>query len=258
MEIIFLCDKIYTLKEITIIVNEAAKKELTTLENTSLVLPGVSFQIYPLEMGNGSSLVEILYSDENNNTHTIKDETGIDTTLTASLDGYDVPIKEQKDFYEDNARIGDSVVNSKTNSNGVIRVGYVYKLQAVGSYNYVKNYSGLNNTQKMIADKLISEGYYKSEADALEAAKREVKNDIEQIANRYHAWENPVGIDNPYDNEKYWGLAEYIAYQQKSLLMRTTPVVKEYAEIKLEDAETMFEKKKNIVASDEDIFKYIE
>lgn len=225
-------------------------------KNISHVLPGVQFQIYPLEFGNGSSLVEILYSDANNGTHIIKDETGIDTTLTTSTDGYSPQGKEESDFYEDNAKAGQMVVNSKTNANGVIRVGYVYKLQAVGAYNYVKNYDSLNNTQKMVADRLISEGYYKNETDALEAAKREVKATIEAIANKYHAWENPVGINNPYDDKKYWGLAEYVAASSQYMLVRDTSTIKEYAEIGIDDAETMFEKKKDIVASDENIFKY--
>lgn len=225
-------------------------------KNTSHVLPGVQFQIYPLEFGNGSSLVEILYSDENNGTHIIKDETGIDTTLTTSTDGYDTSSDEKMKFYSQNARTGQMVVNSKTNANGVIRVGYVYKLQAVGAYNYVKNYDSLNNTQKMVADRLISEGYYKNEADALEAAKREVKATIEAIANRYHAWENPVEINNPYDDKQYWGITQYVDALRTDMLIRDTPTIKEYAEIGLNDAETMFEKKKDIVASDENIFKY--
>ena len=224
-------------------------------ENTSHVLPGVQFQIYPLEFGNGSILVEILYSDENNGTHIIKDETGIDTTLTTSTDGYSPQGKEESDFYEDNAKAGQMVVNSKTNANGVIRVGYVYKLQAVGAYNYIKNYDSLNNTQKMVADRLISEGYYKNETDALEAAKREVKTTIEAISNKYHAWENPVGINNPYDDKQYWGLSDYIAHEQRNVLIRNTTIT-EYAEIGLNEAETMFEKKKDIVATDENILKY--
>lgn len=226
------------------------------LKNTSHVLSGVQFQIYPLEFGNGSSLVEILYSDENNGTHIIKDETGIDTTLTTSTDGYDTSSDEKMKFYSQNARTGQMVVNSKTNANGVIRVGYVYKLQAVGAYNYIKNYDSLNNTQKMVADRLISEGYYKNETDALEAAKREVKATIEAIANRYHAWENPVGINNPYDDKQYWGITQYVDALRTDMLIRDTSTIKEYAEIGINDAETMFEKKKNIVASDENIFKY--
>ena len=40
------------------------------------------------------------------------------------------------------------------------------------------------------------------------------------------------------------------------MLKRDTSTIKEYAEIGLNDAETMFEKKKDIVASDENMFKY--
>ncbi|WP_370805990.1 hypothetical protein [Eubacterium ventriosum] len=171
-------------------------------EDTSLILPGVQFQAYPTDIGNGSSLIEVLYEDENGDMHTIKDESGIDTTLTESLDGYLPQSDNETEFYKKFARKGNAVVSTKTNSNGVIRIGYVYKLMAVGNYSYVKNYNNLTAVQKKRADELINnQGYYTDETSALAAAKKEVTEQLENVRNKYEAWENPIGINNPYDEK---------------------------------------------------------
>ena len=47
-----------------------------------------------------------------------------------------------------------------------------------------------------------------------------------------------------------------MAASSQYMLVRDTSTIKKYAEIGIDDAETMFEKKKDIVASDENIFKY--
>lgn len=229
------------------------------LEDTSLILPGVQFQAYPTDIGNGSSLIEVLYEDENGDMHTIKDESGIDTTLTDASDDYefDRTNKKQTDFFTGLARKGNAVVNTKTNSNGVIRIGYVYKLMAVGNYSYIKNYNNLTAVQKKRADELINnQGYYTDETSALAAAKKEVTEQLENIKNDYKAWENPVDIDNPYDEKVYWNLAAYIKnmpYEFTNYLSRTKTINK-YAELKLDDAETIYTKNKGIVASNKDIF----
>ena len=229
------------------------------LEDTSLILPGVQFQAYPTDIGNGSSLIEVLYEDENGDMHTIKDESGIDSTLTDASDDYefDRTNKKQTDFFTGLARKGNAVVNTKTNSNGVIRIGYVYKLMAVGNYSYIKNYNNLTAVQKKRADELINnQGYYTDETSALAAAKKEVTEQLENIKNDYKAWENPVDIDNPYDEKVYWNLAAYIKNMPDEFTnyLSRTKTINKYAELKLDDAETIYTKNKGIVASNKDIF----
>ena len=226
--------------------------------DTSLILPGVQFQAYPTDIGNGSSLIEVLYEDENGDMHTIKDESGIDTTLTESLDGYSPQTDDERTFYKERAKVGNAVVNTKTNSNGVIRIGYVYKLMAIGNYSYVKNYNNLTAVQKKRADELINDqGYYTDETSALAAAKKEVTEQLENVRNKYKAWENPIGINNPYDEKEYWNLARYIDRlgidQTIAWLTREKEITK-YAEIKPEDAENVYSKTSGIIASNTDIF----
>ncbi|MFR1492994.1 MAG: hypothetical protein ACLSS7_05535 [Eubacterium ventriosum] len=228
-------------------------------KDTSLILPGVQFQAYPTDIGNGSSLIEVLYEDENGDMHTIKDESGIDTTLTDASDDYefDRTNKKQTDFFTGLARKGNAVVNTKTNSNGVIRIGYVYKLMAVGNYSYIKNYNNLTAVQKKRADELINnQGYFTDETSALAAAKKEVTEQLENIKNDYKAWENPVDIDNPYDEKVYWNLAAYIKNMPDEFTnyLSRTKTINKCAELKLDDAETIYTKNKGIVASNKDIF----
>lgn len=228
------------------------------LEDTSLILPGVQFQAYPTDIGNGSSLIEVLYEDENGDMHTIKDESGIDTTLTESLDGYSPQSDNETEFYKKFARKGNAVVSTKTNSNGVIRIGYVYKLMAIGNYSYVKNYNNLTAVQKKRADELINnQGYYTDETSALAAAKKEVTDQLINVSNKYTAWENPEGINNPYDDKEYWNLAKYIDRigmdATEKWLSREKTITK-YAEIKPEDSEKVYSKTEGIVASDTEIF----
>lgn len=227
-------------------------------KDTSLILPGVQFQAYPTDIGNGSSLIEVLYEDENGDMHTIKDESGIDTTLTESLDGYSPQSDNETEFYKKFARKGNAVVSTKTNSNGVIRIGYVYKLMAIGNYSYVKNYNNLTAVQKKRADELINnQGYYTDETSALAAAKKEVTDQLINVSNKYTAWENPEGINNPYDDKKYWNLAKYIDRigmdATEKWLSREKTITK-YAEIKPEDSEKVYSKTEGIVASDTEIF----
>lgn len=227
-------------------------------KDTSLILPGVQFQAYPTNIGNGSSLIEVLYEDENGDMHTIKDESGIDTTLTVSLDGFSPQDDKQNLFYKKFARKGNAVVSTKTNSNGVIRIGYVYKLMAVGNYSYVKNYNNLTAVQKKRADELINnQGYYTDETSALAAAKKEVTDQLINVSNKYTAWENPEGINNPYDDKEYWNLAKYIDWigtdATEKWLSREKTITK-YAEIKPEDSEKVYSKTEGIVASDTEIF----
>ena len=227
-------------------------------KDTSLILPGVQFQAYPTDIGNGSSLIEVLYEDENGDMHTIKDESGIDTTLTESLDGYSPQSDNETKFYKKFARKGNAVVSTKTNSNGVIRIGYVYKLMAIGNYSYVKNYNNLTAVQKKRADELINnQGYYTDETSALAAAKKEVTDQLINVSNKYTAWENPEGINNPYDDKKYWNLAKYIDRigmdATEKWLSREKTITK-YAEIKPEDSEKVYSKTEGIVASDTEIF----
>ena len=227
-------------------------------KDTSLILPGVQFQAYPTDIGNGSSLIEVLYEDENGDMHTIKDESGIDTTLTESLDGYSPQSDNETEFYKKFARKGNAVVSTKTNSNGVIRIGYVYKLMAIGNYSYVKNYNNLTAVQKKRADELINnQGYYTDETSALAAAKKEVTDQLINVSNKYTAWENPEGINNPYDDKEYWNLAKYIDRigmdATEKWLSREKTITK-YAEIKPEDSEKVYSKTEGIVASDTEIF----
>lgn len=229
-------------------------------EDTSLILPGVQFQAYPTDIGNGSSLIEVLYEDENGDMHTIKDESGIDTTLTDASDDYDFDKMntDQTNFYNSLARKGNAVVSTKTNSNGVIRIGYVYKLMAVGNYSYVKNYNNLTAVQKNRADELINnQGYYTDETSALAAAKKEVTEQLENVRNKYKAWENPENINNPYDEKEYWNLATYIdkwtIEPTKNWLSREKEITK-YAEIKPEEAQNVYKKNSGIVASNTEIF----
>ena len=229
-------------------------------ENTDYILPGVQFQAYPSELGNGSTLTEIVYEDENGQMHSIKDENGIDTTLTDASDDYtfDKTNKEHRDFYGDWARKGASVVNTKTNANGVIRIGYVYKLRAVGNYSYVKDYNNLNSIQKAKADDLINnKGYYRDEASAYAAAKKEVTDQLENVNNKYKVWEYAEGIENPYDNKVYWDFARYILELGSdatiSTLTRTITITK-YAEINKNDAQKVYAKHNDIVASDNEFF----
>lgn len=229
-------------------------------KDTSLILPGVQFQAYPTDIGNGSSLIEVLYEDENGDMHTIKDESGIDTTLTDASDDYDFDKMntDQTNFYNSFARKGNAVVSTKTNSNGVIRIGYVYKLMAVGNYSYVKNYNNLTAVQKKRADELINnQGYYTDETSALAAAKKEVTEQLENVRNKYKAWENPENINNPYDEKEYWNLATYIdkwtIEPTKNWLSREKEITK-YAEIKPEEAQNVYKKNSGIVASNTEIF----
>lgn len=227
-------------------------------KDTSLILPGVQFQAYPTDIGNGSSLIEVLYEDENGDMHTIKDESGIDTTLTESLDGYSPQSDNETEFYKKFARKGNAVVSTKTNSNGVIRIGYVYKLMAIGNYSYVKNYNNLTAVQKKRADELINnQGYYTDETSALAAAKKEVTDQLINVSNKYTAWENPEGINNPYDDKEYWNLAKYIDRigmdATEKWLSREKTITK-YAEINPEDSEKVYSKTEGIVASDTEIF----
>lgn len=227
-------------------------------KDTRLILPGVQFQAYPTDIGNGSSLIEVLYEDENGDMHTIKDESGIDTTLTESLDGYSPQSDNETEFYKKFARKGNAVVSTKTNSNGVIRIGYVYKLMAIGNYSYVKNYNNLTAVQKKRADELINnQGYYTDETSALAAAKKEVTDQLINVSNKYTAWENPEGINNPYDDKEYWNLAKYIDRigmdATEKWLSREKTITK-YAEIKPEDSEKVYSKTEGIVASDTEIF----
>ena len=82
---------------------------------------------------------------------------------------------------------------------------------AVGNYSYVKNYNNLTAVQKKRADELINnQGYYTDETSALAAAKKEVTEQLENVRNKYEAWENPIGINNPYDEKEYWNIAKYV------------------------------------------------
>ena len=229
-------------------------------ENTDYILPGVQFQAYPSELGNGSTLTEIVYEDENGQMHSIKDENGIDTTLTDASDDYtfDRTSDDQVKFYKDWSKKGMSVVNTKTNANGVIRIGYVYKLRAVGNYSYVKDYNNLNSIQKAKADDLMNnKGYYRNETSALAAAKNEVIDQLKDIKNTYKVWEYAEGIENPYDAKIYWNLARYISeigiQATTSTLTRTRTITK-YAEINKADAQKVYAKHNDIVASDNEFF----
>jgi hypothetical protein len=44
----------------------------------------------------------------------------------------------------------------------------------------------------------------------LAAAKKEVTDQLIDVSNKYTAWENPEGINNPYDDKEYWNIAKYV------------------------------------------------
>ena len=128
---------------------------------------------------------------------------------------------------------------------------------AVGNYSYIKNYNNLTAVQKKRADELINnQGYFTDETSALAAAKKEVTEQLENIKNDYKAWENPVDIDNPYDEKVYWNLAAYIKNMPDEFTnyLSRTKTINKCAELKLDDAETIYTKNKGIVASNKDIF----
>lgn len=88
-------------------------------------------------------------------------------------------------------------------------------------------------------------------------AKKEVTEQLENVRNKYKAWENPIGINNPYDEKEYWNLAKYIdrlGIDQTSAWLTREKEITKYAELKLDDAETIYTKNKGIVASNKDIF----
>lgn len=89
------------------------------------------------------------------------------------------------------------------------------------------------------------------------AAKKEVTEQLENVRNKYKAWENPIGINNPYDEKEYWNLAKYIDRlgidQTIAWLTREKEITK-YAEIKPEDAQNVYSKTSGIIASNTDIF----
>lgn len=129
---------------------------------------------------------------------------------------------------------------------------------AVGNYSYVKNYNNLTAVQKNRADELINnQGYYTDETSALAAAKKEVTEQLENVRNKYKAWENPENINNPYDEKEYWNLATYIdkwtIEPTKNWLSREKEITK-YAEIKPEEAQNVYKKNSGIVASNTEIF----
>lgn len=88
------------------------------------------------------------------------------------------------------------------------------------------------------------------------AAKKEVTDQLINVSNKYTAWENPEGINNPYDDKEYWNFAKYIKIfknQAKNILSKERTITK-YAEINKDDAQKVYAKNKDIVASDEDFF----
>lgn len=80
---------------------------------------------------------------------------------------------------------------------------------------------------------------------------------LENIKNTYKAWEYAENIANPYDDEIYWNLATYLEKLGReatfSILSKTRTITK-YAEINKDDAQKVYAKNKDIVASDEDFF----
>lgn len=80
---------------------------------------------------------------------------------------------------------------------------------------------------------------------------------LENIKNTYKAWEYAENIANPYDDEIYWNLAKYFSKLDpdmvNNILVKTRTITK-YAEIKKDDAQKVYAKNKDIVASDEDFF----
>lgn len=89
------------------------------------------------------------------------------------------------------------------------------------------------------------------------AAKKEVTDQLINVSNKYTAWENPEGIENPYDNKVYWDFARYILELGSdatiSTLTRTRTITK-YAEINKNDAQKVYAKHNDIVASDNEFF----
>lgn len=88
-------------------------------------------------------------------------------------------------------------------------------------------------------------------------AKKEVTEQLENVRNKYKAWENPIGINNPYDEKEYWNIAKYVDKLGKAeafkWLSREKEITK-YAEIKPEDSEKVYSKTEGIVASDNEFF----
>ncbi len=89
------------------------------------------------------------------------------------------------------------------------------------------------------------------------AAKKEVTDQLINVINKYRAWEYPEGINNPYDDKEYWNIAKYVDKLGKAeafkWLSREKEITK-YAEINKDDAQKVYAKNKDIVASDEDFF----
>ena len=88
-------------------------------------------------------------------------------------------------------------------------------------------------------------------------AKKEVTEQLENVRNKYKAWENPIGINNPYDEKEYWNIAKYVDKLGKAEAFKWLSREKEickYAEIKPEDSEKVYSKTEGIVASDTEIF----
>lgn len=229
-------------------------------ENMNYILPDVPFQTYPTDVGNGSTLIGIIYADATGQIHKVIDENGIDLTLTDASDDYeyDRTNKDQIEFFTGFAKKGATVVNANTNAKGVIRVGYLYKINAVGNYSYVKDYGSLTGARKKKADELINEkGYFMDESKALAAAKNKVTNQLSGISNTYFAWENPVNIRNPYDNKIYWNLERYInemgGESTIKYLSRKRTITK-YLEIRPDELESTYAKTTGIVASDKEVF----
>ena len=227
-------------------------------ENMNYILPDVPFQTYPTDVGNGSTLIGIIYADATGQIHKVIDGNGIDLTLTDASDDYeyDRTSDKQVDFFG-NAKKGATVVNANTNANGVIRVGYLYKINAVGNYSYVKDYSSLTGARKKKADELINEkGYFMDESKALAAAKNKVTDQLSGISNTYFAWENPVNIKNPYDNKIYWNLERYINEMPNDFMdyLSRSRTITKYLEIKPNELESTYAKTTGIVASDKEVF----
>ena len=89
------------------------------------------------------------------------------------------------------------------------------------------------------------------------AAKKAVTDQLINVSNKYTAWENPEGINNPYDDKEYWNIAKYVDKLGKAeafkWLSREKEITK-YAEINPKDAQNVYSKTSGIVASNTDIF----
>lgn len=88
------------------------------------------------------------------------------------------------------------------------------------------------------------------------AAKKEVTDQLENVSNKYFVWENPENIPNPYDDEIYWDLATYIEQmpnEYMNYLVKSRTITK-YAEINKDDAQKVYAKHNDIVASDNEFF----